>query len=64
LNWHPRLHVLAPAGAFRTDGRFVHSPVFDTIVLRGLFQTNVLALLLKEPLISPELVERMREWRQ
>jgi hypothetical protein len=33
LNWHPHLHVLAPAGAFRTDGSFVHSPVFDTGIL-------------------------------
>jgi hypothetical protein len=63
LNWHPHLHVLAPAGAFRTDGSFVHSRAFDTIVLRGLFQANVLTLLLKERMISPELVERMREWR-
>jgi hypothetical protein len=31
--------------------------------LRGLFQANVLALLLKERMISSELVERMREWR-
>jgi hypothetical protein len=63
LNWHPHLHVLAPAGAFRTDGVFVHSPVFDAAVLRDLFQANVLALLLKERMISQELVERMREWR-
>ena len=57
------MHVLASAGAFRTDGSFVHSPVFDAAVLRGLFQANVLALLLKERMISPELVERMRTWR-
>jgi hypothetical protein len=63
LNWHPHLHVLAPAGAFRADGGFVHSIAFDTGVLRGLFQANVLTLLLKERMISPELVERMREWR-
>jgi hypothetical protein len=63
LNWHPHLHVLAPAGAFRTDGSFVHSPVFDAVVLRGLFQANVLSLLLKERMISPELVERMKTWR-
>jgi len=63
LNWHPHLHVLAPAGAFRTDGSFAHSPVFAAAVLRDLFQANVLALLLKERMISQELVERMREWR-
>ena len=63
LNWHPHLHVLAPAGAFRMDGCFVHSSVFDTVVLRGLFQANVLSLLLKERMISPELVERMKDWR-
>ena len=63
LNWHPHLHVLDPAGAFRTDGSFVHSPLFDPAVLRDLFQANVLALLLKERMISSELVERMREWR-
>lgn len=33
------------------------------MVLRGLFQANVLALLLKERMISSELVERMRTWR-
>jgi len=37
--------------------------VFAAPVLRDLFQANVLALLLKERMISPELVERMREWR-
>jgi hypothetical protein len=63
LNWHPHLHVLAAAGAFRADGGFVHSPLFDAAVLRDLFQANVLALLLRERFISPELVERMREWR-
>jgi hypothetical protein len=63
LNWHPHLHVLAPAGAFRADGGFVHSPLFDPAVLRDLFQASVLALLLKERMISSELVERMREWR-
>jgi hypothetical protein len=45
LNWHPHLHVLAPAGSFRTNGCFVHSPV-DTVVRRGLFQADVLFLLL------------------
>jgi hypothetical protein len=60
VNWHLHLHVLAPAGAFRTDGCFVHSPVFAAAVLRDLFQANVLALQLKERMISPELVERMR----
>ncbi|MDH3238382.1 MAG: transposase zinc-binding domain-containing protein, partial [Deltaproteobacteria bacterium] len=63
LNWHPHLHVLAPAGAFRTDGSFARSPVFDAAILRDLFQANVLALLRKERMISQELVERMREWR-
>jgi len=43
------------------DGCFVHSSVFDTVVLRGLFQANVLSLLLKEWMISPELVERMKD---
>jgi hypothetical protein len=42
---------------------FVHSPLFDPAVLRDLFQANVLAFLLKERLISSELVERMKEWR-
>jgi len=63
LNWHPHLHVLAPAGAFRMDGSFIHSPTFDPVVLRDLFQTNVQTLLLNERMISPELVERMRTWR-
>jgi len=63
LNWHPHLHVLALAGAFRTDGSFIPSPVFDAAVLRGLFQANVLSLLLRERMISPELVERMKDWR-
>ena len=63
LNWHPHLHVLAPAGAFRADGSFIPSPVFDAAVLRGLFQANVLSLLLRERMISPELVERMKDWR-
>ena len=60
LNWHPHLHVLAPAGAFRTDGGFVHSPAFDTVVLRGLFQTNVLPLLRDDAV--PVQPERVGEW--
>jgi len=63
LNWHPHLHVLAPAGSFRADDSFGHSPVFGAAVLRDLFQANVLALLLKERMISKELAERMRGWR-
>ncbi|MDA8180294.1 MAG: transposase [Deltaproteobacteria bacterium] len=63
MNWHPHLHVLAPAGTFRTDGSFIPSPVFDAAVLRGLFQANVLSLLLRERMISPDLVERMKDWR-
>ncbi|TFH30873.1 MAG: hypothetical protein E4G97_05045 [Deltaproteobacteria bacterium] len=51
------------AGAFRTDGSFIPSPVFDAAVLRGLFQANVLSLLLRERMISPERVERMKDWR-
>jgi hypothetical protein len=39
------------------------SRVFDAAVLRDLFQANALALLLKERMISPELVERMKTWR-
>ena len=57
------LHVLAAAGAFRADGGFVHSPLFDAAVLRDLFQVNVLALLLRERFISMELVERMQARR-
>jgi hypothetical protein len=53
-NWHPHLHVLAPAWSFQADGSFAHSPVFVSTVLRELFQANFLALLLKE---------RMRGWR-
>jgi predicted transcriptional regulator len=62
-NRHPHLHVLAPAGNVRADGSFAHSPVFAAAVLRGLFQANVLTLLLEERMISPELVDRMGEWR-
>ncbi len=39
------------------------SHLFDPAVLRGLFQANVLSLLLKERMISLELVERMKGWR-
>lgn len=49
------MSLLISAGAFRMDGSFVHSPTFDAAVLRGLFQANVLALLLRERMISREL---------
>ncbi len=38
-------------------------PDVDVAVLREFFQAHVLLLLLKEPMISPELVEKMRPWR-
>ncbi len=63
LNWHPHLHVLAPAGAFTVEGGFLPLPYFDVPTLRDLFQARVLALLLKEQMVSPELVDRMRSWR-
>ncbi|MDH3262217.1 MAG: transposase [Acidimicrobiia bacterium] len=63
LNWHPHLHVLATAGAFNADGGFLPASYVDVAVLREFFQAPVLLLLLKEPMISPELVEKMRTWR-
>src|SRR5659263_182182 len=63
LNWHPHLHVLASAGAFFPDGRFIPVPVFDVSVLRELFQAQVLALLVKERMVSTELIDRMKTWR-
>jgi len=63
LNWHPHLHVLASAGAFLPDGRFIPVPVFDVSVLRELFQAQVLALLVKERMVSTELIDRMKTWR-
>ena len=52
LNWHPHLHVLTAAGAFRKDGSFVPSPFFDTGTLRELFQ--VLVLPGRAPPLFPE----------
>lgn len=63
LNWHPHLHVLAAAGAFTVEGDFLPASYFDVSALRDLFQAHVLRLLLKEQMIPPELVERMRSWR-
>jgi hypothetical protein len=51
-------------GRERTDGSFIPSPVIDAVVLRDLFQDNVLSLLLRERMISSELVERMKDWRR
>ena len=63
LNWHPHLHVLTIAGAFRFDGTFVPSVSFDVATLRELFRASVLRLLVKEGIISKELVGRMKTWR-
>jgi hypothetical protein len=63
LNWHPHLHVLATAGAFPVEGNFLRAPHVDVTACRELFQAHVLRLLLKEQMISPELVDRMRTWR-
>jgi hypothetical protein len=37
-------------------------PLFDAAVLRDLFQANILGLLLRERMISPEFVDGMKTW--
>ena len=63
VNWHPHLHVLTIAGAFRFDGTFVPSATFDVATLRELFRADVLRLLVTERMISGEFVGRMNTWR-
>jgi hypothetical protein len=63
LNWHPHLHVLTIAGAFRFDGTFVPSATFDVATLRELFRADVLRLLVTEGMISGEFVGRMNTLR-
>jgi len=63
-NGHPHLHDLATAGAFTVDGNFLRASHVDVTACRELFQAHVLRLLLKEQMISPELVHRMRTGRK
>jgi hypothetical protein len=63
LNFHPHVHSLTLSGVVAEDGSFHPAGAVDTELLQELFSNYLFAFLLKEELISAELVESMREWQ-
>jgi len=62
-NFNPHIHVLAADGAFDSDGTFTALPPVPRKLLEPGFRKSVLALLLREGLISEILARRMLAWR-
>ena len=46
-----------------SDGQFIPVTFFDVSALREMFQAHVFALLVKERMVSAELIDRMKSWR-
>lgn len=63
VNFNPHIHVLAADGVFDADGGFTVLPPIPRKVLEPWFWAEVLALLLREALVSEVLAERMLAWR-
>ena len=61
LAWHCHLHVLVLAGALLPDGTFVPLEI-DSQKFRDRFAEKVLAALLKEELLTQEIVDNMKSW--
>ena len=57
------LHFLATEGGTDEHGEFHKVRKFDDTLIAEFFSREVFSLLLQEQLISPELVEKILQWR-
>jgi ribosomal protein S27E len=63
MNFHPHLHFLITDGGKDEEGSFQKVTVFDDRLLARLFSREVFTLLLKEKLITLNLVRKILSWR-
>ena len=63
INFHPHLHFLVTEGGTDEHGGFHKVRKFDDTLIAEFFSREVFSLLLQQQLISPELVEKILQWR-
>ena len=62
LHFHPHVHAMALDGTVDEDGTFHQLTEVDVEVLHDSFQQNIFNALLKQELITEEVVENMLSW--
>ena len=65
-NWNPHVHALITDACWDRQGKQYHMPEFsdgDLEIIERLFAASVFKMLLKENMISKELVEKMSSWK-
>jgi len=62
INLHPHLHYLATEGGTDEEGVFHQIPRIDDSRLTDIFAGEVLAMLVRKELLSPECAERILSW--
>jgi len=63
INLHPHLHFLVTEGGVDEAGVFHKIPRIDDSQLAEVFAREVLAMLVRKELLSPEWAERILSWR-
>jgi len=63
INLHPHLHYLVTEGGVDEEGVFHKIPRIDDSRLAEVFAREVLAMLVRKELLSPEWAERILSWR-
>ncbi len=63
INFHPHLHFLVTEGGIDEAGVFHKIPRMDDTRLAEIFAREVLGLLVRRELLSPEWAERLLSWR-
>ena len=63
INFHPHLHFLMTEGGTDKEGKFHKVAKFDESLIAEFFSWEVFSLLLREELISLELVRKVLRWR-
>jgi hypothetical protein len=61
--FHPHLHFLVTEGGVDAAGVFQKIPQIDDSRLAEIFAREVLAMLVRKELLSPEWTERILSWR-
>jgi ribosomal protein S27E len=62
INFHPHLHFLVTEGGMDGAGVFHKIPRIDDSRLEEIFSREVLAMLVRKELLSPEWAERILSW--
>jgi len=63
INFHPHLHFLVTEGGVDDAGVFHRIPRIDDARLEEIFAREMLAMLVRKELLSPEWAERILSWR-